>query len=314
MENLKNPWGKLWTLLLKLALFSGVLYLTAQLLINKEIKDSIFIGLLCGSTIIAYQVSINIFNKIKNTPSLLGGAKKTEDTLKLIFSIKFGFTIAIPFASIFAIVTYVVSPWNDQDLLNWMLLLFIVSCNIITGFALSAILSYYNFALKIGKKIKVELWNRSDPTLIFLMEINGILSKSVALVSAFGVSATMFSVFQINAPVYLFTIFSALVVASTFVIPTLPITNKIRVMKKDHLLQLSKLIQKEYDHIIQVDNTCTQKSSDRFEDLIKASKHVSTVRAFPPVAQRTLNSAAYVTLVTMLPATIDLLLKTIGTL
>lgn len=318
MNNTHKPWTNLGFYFLLISLFSGGLYLIIQLVEIGEIKDPLFIGLLCGSSIIIYKASQNVHGQFQLLVSSLPKSSEFEELkgimVSRIFSVKKSLPLAIIFASIFGIVAIALAPWEGTNILNWSLAGFMVASNLITGLALYTIVMYFQYAIEVGKKLEIELWDRSNPSLRHIISINDILTKSVAMVAAFGLSAAMFSVFTIEAPIYAFSIFSIAMVASTFVIPIIPVTNQIRIKKKEHIVTLSKLIQQEYNAILRMENNNKPVSADTFEALIKTAKSVSSVRAFPPVAEKTLNSAAYVTLVTMLPATIDLLMRTFGKL
>ena len=298
--------AKINRIYLVLTFIAAAFYIFLQVQRYSNITDALFTGMLMGNTFIIARLTSFIEKKIQ--------ALDIKSKLVLEFSLyqkiyqKSGHIItAIVFAVVFFTVTQAIRPIDDS-VLNFGLALFLGAANLITGYAAICLLSYVIHSYDAAKKFNIQLWDRSCELLSGFFIINDWVVKSVAVIGCIGILNAMLSQFNIGTPIYAFCAFSLICAVSAYLFPLMPLVTKLRREKFAHLSLLSSKIQTEYDLLLNKNGVASQKAIE-IEGLLKVYKEISLIRTFPPVGERTVNTALVVTILTALPSLIDFSIK-----
>jgi hypothetical protein len=310
-----DPWHGMGIASYSLVVLLASYYVVSQLMHFEEVKDPLFIGILLAAALITIRFGLVIRREI----SKIDAEIKQKSDLNLLFpNIEHStfnnrgcFLTGILFVGLFSVSAFFMQPWPENSQLKLALISFIGAVNFITGMAVYSILVHIFNSMKIGKSIEIMLWDRTCPLLLALINTNNLLVKAVSLIASLSVISLIFSVFKVDGFIYGFTIYVGISLVSVFVLPMMPITNKIRDLKLNHMSQISSKLQKEYDYILNSSPENKKINSANFESLLSTYKSIKSVKAFPPVAEKSFNTAVYATLLTMLPSTIDLIYKSI---
>ena len=159
------------------------------------------------------------------------------------------------------------------------------------------------------KSINVGLWDRSSELFSKYLYLTESTTRSVAIIGCIGIVNASLSVFDFSAPIYLFSAFAICSIIIVYVIPTIPIVQSLRDEKRTQLSTLSYEIQKEYDAILENHENTKEFKSHNLENMLRIYKDIVSIRTFPPVGERTLNTALIVAILTVLPTLIDIAIK-----
>lgn len=312
-----RPWEGFGLVAFYFAFLAGLAYVIYQWFVQSKIDDPIFVGLLTANTYAMYRFAMflkQILVKTSNDyhKALLDTGVDFDKAIfiKEIFDKNRSFLTGITFGLVFFFVSLLVAPWGHGSNLNIFLAVFLFAANVITGMGLYSLYKYFKYSLTIGSNIEVDLWDRSNPAISELVEINRYVVLAIAFVACSGMLSIMFSKFNLDYSIVFFSVFSVSIILLAYAIPLMPVTTQIRKKKKMHLGNISKRIQNEYTFLI---SSSEDKDSNiditRFDALISVYRSVKGVKAFPPVGEQSVNTAVSVVFLTMLPSIIDFVLS-----
>lgn len=187
-----------------------------------------------------------------------------------------------------------------------------MAANVLMGMGLYGLFVYLRYSLLIGSNVEVDLWDRSSPAITALVDTNRYVILAVAFIACVAMVSILFSRFTLDYFTIAFSIFSASIIILAYAIPLIPITAQIRQKKKQCVNKICRLIENE--HALLVESGADPKSGldiSRFESLTQLHKSTKSIRAFPPVGQESISTAVSITLLTMFPSLINLLLDMI---
>ena len=307
-----------------LTIVTGIAYIVLQWRGHDEIDDPWFVGIIMANTFAIYRFAMLLKDHLvqsaqhyvaplKDSSIGFSEDKFTSD----IFNTNNSLLCGIPFGSAFLVATLLASPWGgDSEIhvwpydLNICLGVFLTVANIITGMALYSLAIYFRYALVLGRNIEVDLWDRSSPAMSALVTTNRYVVLGTAFVACAGMVSILLSKFEIDYLIGIFSIFSITVILLAYVVPLIPITAQIRQKKKQSMDEVGRLIQKEYEKLLDLGRE--ERSAidiSRFESLATVYKSTKSIRTFPPVGEQSVNTAISVTFLTMLPSLIEFVLS-----
>lgn len=315
-----RPWGGIGLLMVVLTIAVGIIYVIYQWNYQSERQEEIFVGLLMANTYAIYRFTYLLRRHLANSAVFYANALvdapvefSEKRFIREIFNPGKAVLSGLVFGSIFLLVTLDLRPWGEiNNHLNIFLGLFLMVANVLTGMGLYGLFVYFRYSMLIGSNLEVDLWDRSSPAIIALVDTNRYVILTVAFIASVAMISILFSRFTLDFFTITFSIFSALMIILAYVIPLIPITAQIRRKKKQCVNKICRLIENE--HALLVESGKDPKSGldiRRFESLTLMHKSAKSVRAFPPVGQETISTAVSITLLTMFPSLINLLLDMI---
>lgn len=315
--NTNRPWGGAGLVLVFITIFTGLAYVILQVHLKSKVEDPIFIGLIMANAYAIYRFTIFLKHNLQLSSvayerSLLEtNIQFTAHTfMKEIFDGKKSFFIGIIFGMVFLVMVILLSPWKDLTPLNYALAVFLFVANILTGMALFSLAIYFKYSFLIGSNIKVDLWDRSGAAISSLIDTNQYIVLAVAFSSCVAIISILFSIFELDFSIFVFTLFSVSIIILTYVVPLMPITTQLWAKKKLVIEELGEVMQQEYNRVITIaKNENSTLDTSRFDSLTALLKTIKSIKAFPPIGEHSVNTAILATLLTMLPSIIDFLLK-----
>jgi hypothetical protein len=197
----------------------------------------------------------------------------------------------------------------ENSLVNLALATFLGFSNLLTGLGAAAMVLFVKNGFKAAKLINVGLWDRSSPLFSSYLNLAESTARGVALIGCVGVINASISIFDLGAPVILFSAFAVGSILTVYIVPTIPIISALREQKRTQLSKLSSEIQREYDLMLDAHKQTRVFNSSNLENMLRVYKDIVSIRTFPPVGERTLNTALIVTILTVLPSLIDIAIR-----
>lgn len=285
------------------SIMSGLLYLGAQYWEKATFADPLFVGLLMSNNVIALRVIGYLEKRVLDVQNA-----GFENFYLKIFDWKTGILSGLLLASVFFIASLIIKPVEDT-LLNCMLAIFLGISNLLTGQGAAAMFLFVKNGFEAAKLIKVELWDRSSALFSNYLNLAESTARGVALIGCVGIINASVSLFDLGAPIYVFSSFAIGSILIVYVVPTIPIVTSLKEQKRAQLSDLSAEIQKEYDLMLDAHKKTRVFNSSNLENMLRVYKDIVSIRTFPPVGERTLNTALIVTILTVLPSLVDIAIR-----
>lgn len=306
-------------------LFVGIAYVIYQNLLYARVDDPFFVGILIANTYAIYRFADHLKKRLeRNWPAnekalYRAGKRRTkEEMISDVFNRRRSLILGVPFGGFFFVAVLYLKPWCNEPLscvdshANELLALFLFLVNIIAGMALYSLYVYFRYTLKAGYRIKVDLWDRSANAVEALANTSQRVVLATAFVAFAGMLSLIDSKFNPDYPIVVFSIFSVSIILLSYIVPLIPITNRLRKKKRRNLNKINKLIQQEYNALIDPGgDPRSNLDTKRFDALVSVRQSVKKIRAFPPVGEESISTAIQVTVLTMLPSLIDMVLPAI---
>jgi hypothetical protein len=312
-EKVERPWGRLGIVFVVATILAGISYTVLQLVTSSETSDLLFVGISMGNTFAVYRFSAFLKSYLLRTSviyqeDLRGSALdfSSRQFINDIFNSPGLVICAVAYGAFFFAFTIYLSPSHEELIIKANFGFFMFLVNTVVGMAIYSLFVYFNYSLKIGRHIEIELWDRSNAALNKLIDTNRHILLATAFVACLGMLSLLGSKFELNIYMALFSAFSIFLIFLAYVIPLIPITTKIRKKKKMNINKLGALIQKEYLRILEQGEKPSESIDiSRFDSLSKIYVSVKSIRTFPPVGEFSLNTAFFVTFLTIFPSLMD---------
>lgn len=294
-----------------LSIISGIFYIVYQWFLIDDIVDPFFVGLIMGNTIIVSQSLVYMISFYSKRISKMNKTNKKLLTASYfrIFNFYKSLLSGIAFGALFFLATYYFANiWEESDNLKISHCAFLLCSNIITGIAVFCFINYLRESFILGSKVEVGLFDRSCPLAIFLIQFNKILTITTSIACAIPLLSLIQSLYHLNMLTYLFSIWIILIVLSVYIIPLTSISNIVKGNKIEHLQDLSKLIEENYQLMIAKikENKNYDKESEILKDLNKTYRDINRIRVFPPItSSRSFGTALIAILITLIPTLIE---------
>lgn len=298
---------------------SGLLYLFSQFSVNNSITDSLFLGLLFGSSLILLVgikwIQIFFHKNLEGFyDSLESEHALTIETLlnlvKGVFKNPYSIMSGLVYGIAVGLSPFLFDIWEEVIILKIELALFLFIVNFLTGSALFSLVMLFKFLYNASNNVRVNMYDRYNNSARFITDISKRASIIASLYVAFSITSIYFSELPINTITISYSIFSALIILTAYVIPMIPIRNRILNIKKETINTLSFEIQKEFDSLIKKTISHEEIDTSRYEALLEMRSKVNGLPSFP-IGLKGIWNALSIIGITLLPILIELLLEKI---
>jgi hypothetical protein len=307
-------WGYSITLILV-----GLIYIIIQYLEYNQIRDSLFIGLLFGGSFILLfgiiwiqryfidKLDLFYFNleKSKNITYV-----EFEKLINRIFNNPFVLIAGIFYGILVGCVPFILGIWNNNLLLKILLAIFLLIVNFLTGASLFSLIMLYFFLFRTSDFITVSLYGGNNTSSGFITDLSKRASIIASLYIAFCVTSIYFSELPINSLTIGYSIFAGMIILTAYIIPMIPIRNKILTQKKTLMNELSFSLQSELDKIVINTKSGDDINIEKFKSLLELKSAISAIQTIP-IGFKALWNSIYIILITLLPVFIQLILEII---
>ncbi len=320
-------------------ILSGILYVIVQFYIANSIQDSLFIGLLLGGSFILllgikwihrffldktvdFITSLGrvenrrAYNSIndaiiheqpnKNDDQLM--IAPAAELLKKIFKNPLSPVAAIIYGLAVGSVPYLLDIWPQYQTLKLLLALFLFIVNFLTGSAFYALVMLFVFLYRTSGCIYVGLYDRYHPATVFITELSKRASIVASFYITFSITSIYFSELPVNSLTVGYSVFAAIVIVFVYIVPMIPIRNKIQMLKKQTVNDLSVQIQQELDLLMSLARTGGEVDTGRFNALMELRTKISGLQSIP-IGFKVVWNAIYIVLITLLPVFIQVFLE-----
>jgi hypothetical protein len=296
-----------------LAIATGLLYTVMQVAMHGRVEDPFFTGLLSANCLIIWQIvayfGVRITKRVdpitaKAGPEVATGA---HDRAIAMTHLQPGLLTGIVFGG-----AYLVAPWIDPQVwgnepqMRWLLGLFLAVSNIVTGMALYSLGRFMQLSVYLGGHADVHLFEATCPINGFVMDNARRIALATAVVSLFAVSSLMLSQFTLGSAHSIgFAVWSLFISVSAYTVPLVPITMRLGELKANEQARLSHLLQYQFDEAVGRLERLEVMAEDDMAPYTAAAdllERVRSVRVFPPMGARPIETAAWVSLLTFTPS------------
>ena len=297
----------------------GLLYVIGQWLVTGEVQDPIFVGILMANGFALHTLLLYFINHFTSSAEAISNSLSDKDVsfeagefIGDLFNRRRSVTTGLIFGTLFlAAVMTILQVWEDNRSLRTLLGLFLFSTNFITGMAVYSLFIYYRKSLELGDLADIDLWDRSCSIFKFLVDTNSYLVLSVGYICFAATISLVFSVFEFTFSLTFFSIWSLVVLVTTFIVPLIPVSKRIRDLKVEHTEKLAVQRQIAYDRVSDSLISGGDLDTSKLDAIRTLQNEIKSVRVFPPVGAKSVETAIVVTILTVLPSLVDFVLNLI---
>lgn len=308
----------IWTYAISLIL-SGVLYILIQYTVYNKIVDSLFIGLLFGSSFILlfgikwvqefFKSKIILFyNNLDKSLEL--DHWKFEKLIKKVFKNPLTIVSGIGYGVVMGYLPFLFNIWQESLSLTLLLSIFLFIVNFLTGASLFSLIMLFRFLYKISNFLSISLYDRNNPAVNFVNDLSRRASIIASFYVAFSITSIYFSEMPINTMTIGYSIFSGIIILIAYIFPMIPISSKIQFQKNLLLNEISSLLQSELNSL--VINAKSEKEIDisKYNSLLELKSKISGIHS-TPIGFKAMWNSIYIILITLLPVFIQFFLEKI---
>jgi hypothetical protein len=113
-----------------------------------------------------------------------------------------------------------------------MLSVFLVIVNFLTGATLYSLIMLFVFLYRTSNYLAIGLYDRYNSSSTFITELSRRASLIASFYIAFSITSIYFSELPINTLTIGYSIFAGAIIILAYIIPMMPIRNKIQYLKK----------------------------------------------------------------------------------
>ena len=173
------------------------------------------------------------------------------------------------------------------------------------GYALWAVGRYWKLVWQELRSIPFRVLNLSAPPLPPLMRFNSRIVTLTAWVSTSAVVGLALSGYTADQPVILFSLFAFGLVVATYVVPVVPISNRLSRLKSEELNRIEGQIAAHVRALGDPKSGHTPLDEATLGRLTAAQKMIREVRTLPPGGQVSVSAAAIATALPFLPSAVE---------
>lgn len=287
----------------------ALLYARTEWVLRGDIADIALIVLVTINAGVVYQFGHRVaphlgemFHDLPTTAANPQGA--VNDVLGNPWILPFG----LCYGALIGGGVWILDPWSSPDLRLW-LAGFVFCGSVITGMGVFAVFRFWGALLHALPEMDVRILNLSRAPLPAILRVNSQVVMVTALVASLAILSVVLAGYDRDPVVILFSAFSLTLVAATYAVPIIPLSNRLITAKVETLNQIEPLIEahiRDRSHQPRrADHPHPDKPLPDLDKLIEARDMISAVRTLPPGGQVSVSAAGIVTFLSFLPTIID---------
>jgi hypothetical protein len=302
-----------------LLILTGLIYILVEFSRINTIKDSLFIGLLFGGSFILLfgikWIQTLCKEKISEFYENLDDSKKHtvndfEKLTKKIFKNPLTIIAGVIYGLSVGSVPFLLKIWSEHFELNILLSLFLFIVNFLTGTALFSLVMLFFFLYKTSNHLVIGLYDRYNPASNFITDLSKRASIVASFYIAFSITSIYFSELPINKLTIGYSIFAGIIIIIAYLLPMIPIRNKIQLLKREAVVEISGHIQKELENLLKNARLEKDINIERYDSLIELRTKLSDLQS-SPIGMKAIWNSIYIILITLLPVIIQVVLEII---
>lgn len=303
-----------------LTLTSGIIYLIFQWSTTGELEDTYFVSMLIGATLILLlgirYLGDFLLNKGKDFYDFILSTDDPQQVYKeynefflKVMNFRNMTLVGLFYGLAIGTAPFSLGVWSDNFLLRVLLSVFLFFVNFVTGISFYSLISFFYNSVRLGKMIRVDLWQIENPSTIFLLGATRRIAILASIYIAISLTSVLFSKLPIDSLVILYSIFSGCVILSSLVVPSYPIMQKLKRAKIKNLMEIDKKLNEIfYKAIDDIKNEEKTVDLEKFDTLLQLRWSISNISIFPFRA-KSISAGISVTVLSSLPIFVQVLLE-----
>lgn len=325
LPNIKTPSGYYSNysiiVLNGLVIITGVIYIFFQWNITNIIVDSLFVSMLLGATmilllgmriiqnyIINRGLHFYMFTMPKEEPDV--GYKKYIQLCKSVFNFKKMTFVGVIYGCLVGSVPFILDIWEENMDLKILLTLFMFFVNFVTGIGFYGLTAFFYHSIKMGRLVKVDLWQVENPSTNFLLGASRRIALIASLYISICISSIIFSKIPIGNLVIGYSIFSAIIILSCLIIPSYPIAQRMREQKIIAIQDIGEQLQQCYYETLELVKSGSEVNFNKFEHLLQIREKIDSINSWP-FKIKSLTAGLYVVFFSSIPLILQVVLEKI---
>lgn len=223
-------------ILISTTFVTGILYVLVQWFRQGAIQDALFVSMLIGATmmlvfgvirvnkyIVNRSLNFFVFSAPAERPEV--AYQKYEKLCRSVMNVQRMTIAGVLYGLVVGSAPFVLNVWDTDILLKILLAVYMFFVNYVTGVAFYGLITFFIQSIKMGKMMKVNLWQINNPSSDFLLGATRRISVMASIYVCVCLSSILFSLLPITGLVIAYSCFSGLTILASLVIPPLPIGN-----------------------------------------------------------------------------------------
>ncbi len=274
------------------------------------VVDGALIILVCINAIVVYRFGFHVAPKlgqmIANFPSTSADPQQALNAM-------LGHPLALPFGVLYGAMigggAWHMNPWPESpDLQDW-LAAFIFTGNVFIGFAIFAVIRFWQLVLHEIPDLDVRILNLSRPPILPLLRVNSQIVMITAFVASSSILSVVLAGYEEEPLIIAFSLFALFLVVSTYAVPVLPLSNRLRADKAEELDRIERLIEAHVRRLTantpRNDGPGQDAKLPELETLVNARDLIAGIGTMPPGGQVSVSAAGIVAFLSFMPTIVD---------
>lgn len=272
---------------------TGVGYVLAQWYLRGAIEDAVFVSMLIAATMILMiglrklqryvaTKGLDFYSFVLATTDPGKAFTEHERLCSSVINMRRMTVSGILYGLTIGSAPFVLGVWPTQLVLQSGLACFMFFLNFATGIAFYSLLSFFYHAIRMGRMIKIDLWQVDNPSTNFLLGATRLLSIMASLYICICISSILFSVLPVGGLVIAYSCFSAATILASLIVPSFPVAQRLRDAKTKTFRDIdAQLHGAFYAALEQMKGEATKLDLTKFESLLQLREKVEAVQTWP---------------------------------
>ena len=298
---------------------AGLTYLILQWIALGQFTDPFFIGLLFAGTSVLLlglgrvhrhlEEQGRAFFAFVELGTELSPGEKSSELIARIFHPHRTLALAIAYGGLLASAPWIVGVWEDHFGVRVLLSCVLFAVNFVAGVGFYALIMVTRFSWEVAPEVSIDLWNRDNISTDFLRTLTHGSAKIAAGYIGLCIASILFSPFPLQGLVVGYSLFAASVILLAFVVPELPLRDRILAEKRRVLRKVNAALHDEFQ-ITGSDEDNAEQLPDltRIREIIQLRAQIANISTWP-FGVSSANTAITVFGMAMLPKILEVLLS-----
>lgn len=308
-------------IIMAVTILGGSVYLLLQWFNFGGFDDPFFVGLLFAGTALLLIGIGRVFRHLEAgaadffdfiAPDASGdGPEKAADLVLDVFHSGKAVAAGVVYGSLLACAPWVLAVWEGEFGLRLALSVFLFLVNFVAGVGFYGLVQVTRFSWKVAPLVHIDLWNRDNLSTDFLRGTTHGTARLAAGYIGLCIGSIIFSPFPLQGLVLGYSLFAATVILFAFVVPELPLRERIAAEKRRVLQEINGALKLEFSRTFDmVRGNQSLPELDRVKDILYLRSEIRDVSTWP-FGVKSANTAVTVFGMAMLPKILEVALSLI---
>ncbi|SLN74135.1 hypothetical protein ROG8370_03655 [Roseovarius gaetbuli] len=289
--------------------FLALLYAYTEWTIRGDIADIALIVLVTINAGVVYQFGHRVAPRLGDMfKALPATAADPQGAVDDILGDRWMLPFGLCYGAVMGVGVWMLDPWGAADLRLW-LAGFVLCGSVTIGMGVFAVIKFWRALLRALPEMDLRILNLSRAPLPAILRVNSQIVMVTAVVASLAILSVVLAGYDRDPVVILFSLFSLFLVAATYAVPIIPLSNRLISVKVEALNQIEPLIEAHIrdrsNQPRRADHPHPDKPLPDLDKLIEARDMIDAVRTLPPGGQVSVSAAGIVTFLSFLPTLLD---------